>query len=71
MTLRTEPKWRDIATAPDLERVLVAGWKRPNGSTRGYWYWHEDVCEGGKAIETPNATLWCPIVIPPFPEDPK
>ncbi len=63
--------WQPIETAPELERVFVAGWERRSGRVDGYWWWHEDHCYEGKAIEHPNATMWCPINLPPLPEPPK
>jgi len=63
--------WQPIASAGDrMDRVFVAGWQKPHGNVRGYWWWHEDVVCDGKAIEHPEATLWCPIRIPPFPSSP-
>ena len=65
-----EMTWRPIETAPDLDRVLVAGWQPRNQTTRGYWWWNEDVTCDGKAIESPEAILWHPIVFADFPAPP-
>jgi hypothetical protein len=62
--------WRPIDTAPDLDRVWVAGWQAHHGNVSGYWWWHEDVCSDGKAIEHPDALLWFPIMLPAFPARP-
>lgn len=60
--------WQPIETAPDLERVLVAGVQHDaSGSVAPYWFWHEDVCDGGKAITTPRATHWHPVIKSAFP----
>ena len=56
--------WQPIASAPDLERVLVAGIQPRNGGCIAYWWWHEDVADKGVAIETPHATHWAPIILP-------
>lgn len=57
--------------APDLERVIVAGYQPRRGNVAGYWWYHEDCTDGeGMPIDTPHATHWCPIVLPPFPEAP-
>jgi hypothetical protein len=63
----TSPAWQPIATAPDLDRVFVAGWQPRHGNTAGYWWWHEDLIVGGVPAEHPNATLWCEITLPAFP----
>lgn len=62
------PVLQPIATAPDLVRIMVAGWHKPEGSVRGYWWHHEDVAHDGMAIERPHATHWFPIVLPAFPK---
>lgn len=61
--------WEPISTAPDLERIWVAGWQKPSSTHRGYWWWQEDCADNGKGIEHPNALLWCPIVLPPLPKE--
>lgn len=63
--------WQPIETAPDLERVLVCGWQKPRGSIIGYWWWHEDCCHEGRAIEHPSALYWANLDIPDFPEPPE
>lgn len=65
-----KPLLQPIATAPDLDRVMVAGWQSPHGRTRGYWWWHEDVTHDGKASDHPEATHWFPIALPDFPNAP-
>lgn len=65
------PKLQPIETAPDLERVMVAGWNPPSGSVAGYWWYEEDCVDDGKAIDKPYATHWFPIVKPVFPAAPK
>lgn len=59
--------WQPIETAPEHERVMVAGWNEATKRVQGYWWWHEDVIFDGKAFDHPEATLWCPIILPPFP----
>ena len=58
------PIWQPIATAPNLERILVAGIHPRHGNTIAYWWWHEDVADNGVAIDTPYATHWAPIILP-------
>lgn len=61
-------QWQPIETAPGLSRVWVCGWQKPHGTTRGYWWWHEDCVAYGAAIEHPGAIYWAPIVLPePLP----
>lgn len=67
----SEQEWKPIETAPDLDRVLVAGWQPQHRRTAGYWWWAEDVTADGAAIEHPDATLWCPVIKPPFPTPPS
>lgn len=67
----TVGQWQPIETAPDLDRVWVAGWQKPSRGCAGYWWYHEDVTSDGAAIEHPEATLWCEIVIPAFPPAPE
>jgi hypothetical protein len=62
--------WMPISTAPELERIMVAGWEHPSRTTRGYWWWGEDCVAEGRGIEHPDALLWAPIIIPPLPEGP-
>jgi hypothetical protein len=51
--------WQPIATAPKLDRVLVAGWQKPSGRTVGYWWWSEDFTdEHGKPMDKPDALYW-------------
>ena len=64
------PQWQPIDTAPDLERVIVAGWYNGRRRLQGYWWWHEDAIHDGRAIDHPDATLWRPIGNPPFPAAP-
>lgn len=68
---RTTLVFRPIETAPEAERVIVAGFQPKFRATRGYWWWHEDTVWDGKAVDHPNATHWCPISLPPFPEPPE
>lgn len=68
---RQRDQWQDISTAPDLERVMVAGWQEPSGSVAGYWWWHEDACQDGVALDHPSATHWCNVRLPAFPAAPK
>lgn len=65
-----KPLLQPIATAPELERIMVAGWQPHRGSTRGYWWWHEDVTFNGVAYEHPDATHWFLIALPDFPAGP-
>lgn len=68
---RQRDQWHDISTAPDLERVMVAGWQEPSGRVAGYWWWHEDACQDGVALDHPSATHWCNVRLPAFPAAPK
>lgn len=64
-------EWKAIITAPEGERVLVAGWQGPRHGVRGYWWWHEDVVYDSIAVDHPDATMWAPVKVPPFPECPE
>lgn len=67
-------EWQPIETAPDLERVVVAGWQEANGTTRGYWWYHEDVTDtGGVPIEHPSATMFVRLadILPTLPVAPS
>lgn len=57
--------WSDIKTAPELERIFVAGWQKPQNKTVGYWWVHEDVILDGKPLDHPDALLWQPLPSPP------
>lgn len=63
--------WYPIASAPDFDRIFVCGWQPRHGNVDGYWWWHEDVACNGRAISHPDATHWCAIVLPTFPEPPQ
>jgi hypothetical protein len=63
--------WQPIETAPDLERVMVCGWNKQTQTCKGYWWWHEDVCDNGIAIEHHHALYWTKMVLPAFPEPPQ
>lgn len=65
------PKLQPIATAPNLERVMVVGWNPPTKRVEGYWWYEEDCVQDGKSIGKPFATHWFPIVKPAFPAAPK
>ena len=65
----TRYSFQPIKTAPDLERVMVAGIQPRTATCRAYWWYEEDVVSDGKGIEKPHATHWAPLVIPPFPHD--
>lgn len=54
--------WQPIETAPDFERVIVAGWQPKSGTVAGYWWMHEDDIVAGRP---PSALLWHP-----FPNSP-
>lgn len=58
-------QWQDISTAPELDRVIVAGWQKPTQRVAGYWWMHEDVIINGKPDAHPDALLWHP-----FPDRP-
>lgn len=58
--------WMPIDTAPDLDRIIVAGWSNRNGRTAGYWWFDEDMILDGKPVDHPDALLWHP-----FPERPS
>lgn len=63
-------EWLPISTAPDLERIWVAGVQPRSGGCIAYWWWHEDAADNGVAIESPNATHWARIILPakfPYP----
>ena len=62
--------WQDISTAPELDRVLVAGWQKRSGTVAGYWWWSDDVIINGRAVRHTSATLWAPVVLPAFPTSP-
>ena len=65
--------WQPIGNAPDLERVIVAGWQPRRGSTAGYWWYHEDATDDkGIPIDHPEATLFVRLfdLLPDFPEAP-
>lgn len=63
--------WQPIETAPEFERVLVAGWQKCVGRVPGWWWWYEDVVIGGRGSDHPEATHWAPIVLPDFPAPPQ
>ena len=67
--------WQPIATAPELERVMVCGWQKRNGTTQAYWWWGEDCVSKGIGIEHPAALYWCPVILPdkfpPPPQEPQ
>lgn len=68
--MQPAPQWQGIESAPDLERVIVAGWNPHSGNVRGYWWYGEDVVSNGRAIEHPRATHWRPFNNPAFPTPP-
>lgn len=61
-------EWKTIDSAPDFERVWVAGVQPNSGTVVAYWWRHDDVCENGVAIEHPNATHWCHHNVPDYPD---
>lgn len=64
--------WRPIETAPDLDRIWVAGWQAAHGGTRGYWWYHEGSAKNGKSLEPyAGASLWAPLNLPPLPPTPE
>ena len=64
----TRYSWQSLP-GPSLDRVMLCGWQPRNGTTAGYWWYEEGVTdEHGKAFESPTASHWCPIIIPPFPD---
>ena len=63
-----EGGWQDIATAPPMSRVLVAGWQKPRHGVVGYWWFYEDeTTNAGRPFEHTNATMWRPWPAPPVP----
>lgn len=59
-------EWQNISTARPLERVFVAGWQKPSGSVRGYWWVYEDFTdEKGVPSEHRTALKWQPLPKPP------
>lgn len=69
-----EQRWRDIKTAPTLDRVFVSGWQKRSGNTAGYWWVHEDCTDdNGVPMDHPDALLWRPLPerpnLPPPPVD--
>lgn len=74
MDLTTTPMAWKTFPAPDLERVIVAGWQPHFGRVDGYWWFHEDhTDEGGMPMKHPGATLWVRLseVLPPLPDRPE
>lgn len=64
--------WREMP-APDLKRVVVAGWQKQSGTTRGYWWYYEDVTDDrGVPMDHPEASLWLSLsdLLPAFPSAP-
>lgn len=51
-----ENRWRTMDSAPDLDRVIVAGWQKASGRVVGYWWMHEDVIADGKPL-APNGLM--------------
>lgn len=65
MATTAEHIWQPIETAPDLERVWVAGVQpRSKSGCRAYWWWHEDAVHEGRACDHPEATHWAKIILP-------
>lgn len=67
-------EWQDISSAPTLERVIVAGWRPRQGTTSGYWWFHEDCTDNnGAPMDHPNATHFVVLqsVLPTFPPAPQ
>jgi hypothetical protein len=60
--------------APDLERVIVAGWQKSKTTTAGGWWWYyEDFTdEKGVPTEHPDALLWVRLqgTLPALPAAP-
>lgn len=64
--------WQPIEEAPELERLMVAGYHEyrwEDGTVKGYWWYHEDSVYKGQPIENPNATHFTRLkdILPPFP----
>ena len=62
LTAALAEMWRPIEELTDEQnenRILVAGWQKPNGRTAGYWWWHEDTVVDGRPFEHPEAQFWC------------
>ncbi|MGU9981500.1 hypothetical protein ACJ4V0_15805 [Phreatobacter sp. HK31-P] len=60
-----QDEWRQFP-APDLDRIMVSGWQKRSGATRGYWWVHEDFTdERGRPMERPEAELWQPMPAAP------
>jgi len=54
--------WKPISTAGSLDRLIVAGWQKPSGTTAGYWWYYEDMTdEHGNPIDYPEALMWHPF----------
>lgn len=61
--------WRPMESAPDLDRVFVAGIQPADRGTAAYWYVGEDFTdENRKPMDHPNARLWMPLPPPPAKE---
>lgn len=53
--------WQPIETAPDMDRIWVAGWQNRHGRCAGYWWQEEDMVINGKPQGNPAAIVWRPI----------
>lgn len=57
---------------PTFDRVMVCGWSNATQTCQGYWWYQEDVCdENGIPMEKPDALYWAPLILPPFPKEPR
>jgi len=67
---RNRNQWQPISTAPDFDRIMIAGWKEPRSGCAGYWWYEEGMAENGKDMVMKDATHWCPLIVPDFPAPP-
>lgn len=70
-----QPQWQPIENgkAHALARVMVAGWQPRSAHVEGYWWWYEDMLDGGGVpLGHPEAMLFFPMerFLPTFPEPP-
>lgn len=65
------PQWQPIETAPDDQRVFVAGYRKVGHIGNVVWWFHLDKVFDGVPDQYPHATHWFPIIKPKFPKAPE